>query len=403
VRRRRALVLLALGAAAVAADQAVLRTALADGVLFGRFVAPFDPPVFTAAQRAHVARLANGSEVEPARFDAELGWCTIPSSTWEEATFDERGFRAGARPHAALPAAGAERVLALGCSYTMAMEVGDAEAWPARVEAAEPDLEVVNLGVAGFGIDQAYLRYRRDGRALGAREVWLGVMPEAALRVSTLYVPLCQRWAPVCAFKPRFVPDDGAAHGLRLVPSPARTHGGVAGLLTDQAAFVAALAEDDLWVRRTPAAFAPRGSSLSHRFAATRLALTAYERRGLRASVWLRDPESEVYRVMRRAVLALRDAAGEDGARLRVAVLPSRPDLEAEAYWVGLVRDLEAAGVDCLDASGALRAAGGAEEPGLWMPKGHYSPRANAIVAETLRTAWRGAFPDSKTPAILPR
>jgi hypothetical protein len=385
--------LAALAAAGLLADQVLQHTALADGVFLGRCVAPFDPPLFSPAQRQALDALRRGVAgdelyVETSAFDPELGWCPRPSSSSMGASFDALGARAGTRPHAAQPAAGGRRVIALGCSFTLGLEVGDAEAWPALVEAAEPGLEVVNLGVAGYGLDQAYLRYLRDGTELGAEEVWLGLMPEGAPRVATQYAPTCLRWASTCAFKPRFVPDPGSSGGLRLVPSPARSLEQTLRLLDDQEAFVAALGGTDLWVRRTPAAYAPRGTSPAHWFAATRLALTLYERRG-GSPAWLQDPDSEVYRVLRGVVIKLRDDCGAGGARLRLAVLPSRPDLRGAAYWDDLVDDLRAAGVDCFDASPPLRLAGGAAEPALWMPQEHYSPKGNAVVADAIRAAWR--------------
>jgi len=327
--------------------------------------------------------------LEASLFDPDLGWCATPNSSSMGANYDALCARVGARPHGARPAAGSVRALALGCSFTLGMEVRDAEAWPALVEAAEPGLEVVNLGAAGYGLDQAYVRYLRDGRTLGAEEVWLAFMPEAGLRVSTLYAPTCLRWANTCAFKPRFVLDSDRPDGLRLVPNPARDLQQTLWLMTNQEAFCAALGTDDLWVRRTPAAFSPRGTSLAHWFASTRLALTLYERRGRGVADWLADPDSEVYRILRGIVLALRNASSADGAHLRLVVLPSQDDLANVAYWDGLLWDLRAAGVDCLDTTGALAVAGGAGEPGLWMPNHHYSPQGNAVVADAIRAAWR--------------
>jgi len=374
------------GAVALGLDQLAQHTVLADGVLFGRFLAPFDPPVFTARQLGYVDELRAAPHETAASFDAELGWCPRPGSTWLHASFDDLGARVGAKPHGPRPAEGARRVVAIGCSYTMAMEVADDEAWPARIEAERDGVELVNLGVAGFGIDQSYLRYLRDARELGADEVWLGVMPEAVARVTTLYTPTCQRWAPTCAFKPRFELDD--AGELRPIASPASDPGEARRLLIDQGAFVEALGEHDLWVRRTPAAYAPRGSSLLHRFATTRIALTLYERRGLSSAALLDDPDGEVARLTLALLTAQRDACREDGAVFRVALLPSRPDSRGEPYWDALAAALVAEGIDCFDVAPALRAAGGAEADELWMRGGHYSPAGNAVVADALATAW---------------
>ena len=374
---------------ALVADQVLLYTALADGRFLGRCIAPFDPPLFIQPQFAHLEdsrRAAAGDRQVLARsiFDAELGWCPRPDSEAFGAHFDGLAERSSGLPHAAFPASGSRRVLTLGGSFTLGMEVKDLEAWPARVEARGADTEVVNLGVAGYGLDQAYLRYLRDGRSLGAEEVWFGLMPQATLRVSTHYAPAFYRWATMIAFKPRFLPDDGA--GVRLVPNPASNHADTVRLLTDQDAFVEALGETDLWVRRAPAAFAPRGSHPSHWFGSTRLLLTLHEGGNRDRAVWLEDRESEVYRVMRDVLLAFHASCAEDGAALKIIVLPSRADLRlrdeaGHGFWDSLLAELREQGVESLDTSGALAEAGAPGDDGLWMPGSHYSVRGNEIVA----------------------
>ena len=394
-RRRLGIGLVAAVALGLALDQALLHTALADDRFRGHFVAPFDPPLFIAPQFQHLEdtrRILAGDEALAQRslFDPELGWCPRPDSEAFGARFDGLGARVGAQAHGPQPTPGLRRVVTLGGSFTMGMEVGEPEAWPAQVEAARGDLEVINLGVAGFGLDQAYLRFRRDGVRLGPDEVWFGLMPQATLRVATHYAPTYYRWSTIAAFKPRFLPAEG--DGLRHVPNPVQKHADYVRLLTDQSAFCAAM-ETDLWVARTPAAFAPRGSSPWHWSAVGRLGLTLLESRGRDRALWLEDPRSEVYRLMRNLLLAFdRDARGA-GAVLRVVVLPSRADLELRdaagaGFWEGLLEELAGRGIEAFDASEALMVAGALGDPSLWMPGSHYSAAGNRVVAEALLEAW---------------
>jgi hypothetical protein len=46
------------------------------------------------------------------------------------------------------------QVLVLGDSFTFGDEIDDAATWPALLQAGHPDLNVLNMGVSGYGIDQ---------------------------------------------------------------------------------------------------------------------------------------------------------------------------------------------------------------------------------------------------------
>ena len=58
---------------------------------------------------------------------------------------------------------GASRVVVVGDSFTFGQCANDDETYPAVMEATLPNAEVLNLGVMGYGQDQALLRLRRDG------------------------------------------------------------------------------------------------------------------------------------------------------------------------------------------------------------------------------------------------
>ena len=57
----------------------------------------------------------------------------------------------------------AARVVVVGDSFTFGQCANDDETFPAVMEATLPNTEVLNLGVMGYGQDQALLRMRRDG------------------------------------------------------------------------------------------------------------------------------------------------------------------------------------------------------------------------------------------------
>lgn len=105
------------------------------------------------------------------RFDPELGWAHVPDTRLEDfygpgrhLTINTQGLRAK-RAYDAQPPAGRLRAICAGDAFTLGTGVDDDDTWCARLETLEPRLETLNLGQGGYGLDQTYLWYRRDGTA----------------------------------------------------------------------------------------------------------------------------------------------------------------------------------------------------------------------------------------------
>jgi hypothetical protein len=110
------------------------------------------------------------SETAMARYDPELGWAYVPGRRVTQrygtdprlvsATFDSLGIRVERADH--VWRARDPSVLFIGDSFTMGHGVGANEAFPARVEAFLGNrIQAVNLGVEGYGTDQALLSLQR--------------------------------------------------------------------------------------------------------------------------------------------------------------------------------------------------------------------------------------------------
>lgn len=61
---------------------------------------------------------------------------------------------------------GTRRIIVSGDSFTFGYGVGDHSTWAASLARRTPDCEILNMGLGGYGLDQAYLWYRRDGDPL---------------------------------------------------------------------------------------------------------------------------------------------------------------------------------------------------------------------------------------------
>ena len=116
------------------------------------------------------------------------------------------------------PPPGALRVACYGESFTFGSEVDNGEDWPAQLEvAAAGALEVLNLGVIGWGTDQALLRFRDGHDQLDSDVVLMGLMAENIQRNVNRLVPVRAPKEFVPLVKPRFLLDGGE---LRLPPHP---------------------------------------------------------------------------------------------------------------------------------------------------------------------------------------
>jgi hypothetical protein len=89
--------------------------------------------------------------------DIELGWVPKPGVLGPTLNILKNGIRSNASAEV-LDANRA--ILAVGDSYTFGDQVSDSETWPAQLEKLARR-RVINGGVSGYGIDQAFLRVRR--------------------------------------------------------------------------------------------------------------------------------------------------------------------------------------------------------------------------------------------------
>ncbi len=104
--------------------------------------------------------------------DDELGWVNqkhvrAPNLYAEGRHLhtNSMGVRGQAEISALVPV-GKRRVLCFGDSFTLGYGVSDEHTFPAQLQRLRPEWEVVNFGQGGYGIDQAYLWYLRDGLPL---------------------------------------------------------------------------------------------------------------------------------------------------------------------------------------------------------------------------------------------
>lgn len=336
---------------------------------------------FRPAPDAVRAWLARGDEATYVVRDPALGWTVargghMPGGRYEA---NAQGARAPAsRSYAPAPPPGVFRILTVGDSFTHGDQVAFADTWQQELERLRGDLEVVNFGVGGYGTDQAVLRWERDGSALRADLVVLGIWPENIARNLSVVRYFLQPAGGFLA-KPRFVLEDGT---LALVNSPVLAGEALVEALS--APERAPALAHDFWAR--PGSLTPRPW---HRLRLARVVATLVElqqRRALRQRLYTGEvPEGIALTVA--IAERFRDAVERSGARPVVVLIPMREllDLHAEEGGFPLVAALRAQGLDVVDLGPPMARA--VREAGIgccYLADGHLSPEGNRRVAAWL-------------------
>lgn len=122
-------------------------------------------------------------------YDSDLGWINIPDrfvadryGPGKHVTQNGQRLRATHDYQPDIPA-GKYRIICLGDSFTYGI-CGDDETYPAQLERLCPSIEAVNMGGAGFGVDQTYLWYKRDGTRFRANLLLCAFIEDDFTRMS---------------------------------------------------------------------------------------------------------------------------------------------------------------------------------------------------------------------------
>jgi hypothetical protein len=277
--------------------------------------------------------------------------------------------------------AGVRRIVFIGDSQTWGYGVGDDETIPAQLsvllnEAASAPSEVVNLGVGGYGTDQAFLKYLVQGRLYAPDVVVLTVFKNDPIEnAHTVF------WG---VEKPRFYLD-GERLCLGNVP-PARAPG---------------WPNNRLLAGREPSLRLP-GTSIDLARSAT---VQFLMRREWLPSLMARDDgglgtvrsyvgcirnrdayEGDGMEILARLVTELKKVTGGEGARLVLLLVPKtkeREDPGSPAYYEPLKSALRAQGIDFIDLRRHLGADGG---DAAFLPNDpHLSAAGSRVAALALR------------------
>lgn len=193
----------------------------ADGTFFfrDRPIRPYALPV-THAQTVVDRYLKDSSGF--LLYDPDLGWNNRPRTCTPEGRYCANSFGLRAdREYVAEMRPGLFRVSMFGDSFIAGFDADFPDSLAVQVEgmlkARGLDAEVLNFGVGGFGFDQAYLYYNRDGSRFDTNVIVQGLQMENVGRDVTLFRIVAFPGTGIPFSKPRYILNDGK---LKLINRP---------------------------------------------------------------------------------------------------------------------------------------------------------------------------------------
>lgn len=314
--------------------------------------------------------------------DAELGWTIAPNAHAFDGLYQTNTQAVRTAPDrvfASSPPANVVRIVTVGDSFTHGDEVANDQTWQYHLESQADGLEMLNLGVGGYGTDQALLRWRRDGRAFNAHITILGIWPENICRNLSIVRYYLQ---PNGAFmtKPRFVIERDQ---LRLINSPVLAGEQLVQAVTnpdndDVLAF-------DYWC--TPDV-TRRSLHLSSRVSQVVFTLNKYRtRRQLRSRLYSGDDTVGIEITAAIAEQFAREV--EASGSIPVVLLIPMRDLLATYHGdkpLPLVQMLRKRGLAVVDMSNAMWQHVNAQGmAAIYQSSGHLTPQGNRLMAQAMQ------------------
>ena len=344
---------------------------------------PLDVTSLSDDHRRILHRLLDGSSAYVG-FSAALGWSIKPGGSAPPLyQANAQGLRA-TQEYAPEPRPGTRRLAAFGDSFTHGDGVRNSETWAEVLSATTPGTEVLNFGVGGYGIDQALLRYRLEGKQFHPQIVLIGFLSENISRSVNVYRPFYTPRTGQPLAKPRFLMGPGE---LSILENPFRSLEAYRELLDHPARVLARLGESDYFYQHR--AHASRWDLLP----SVRLFKLSLQEIRLGSDPILRDGQynrdGEAFAVTSGILDAFVAEVKSDAARPLILVFPTRKDLrhnwsEGGRVYQPLLDDFRVKGYEYLDLMEAFERCRNSCDIDSLAP-GHYTAAGNRMIADFLR------------------
>lgn len=191
-----------------------------EGEVFGTIV--LKPKSWTTVSAEYRKLLEQASAgLSYLEYDDVMGWTLGRNKRSANGLFysSTEGIRAPQQGVSFADVTGKTRIALIGDSFTFAEEVSYEDSWGYHLEKAlGPEFQVLNFGVEGYGVAQAYLRYEKDVRMWNPKVVILSFISHDVRRTTWVYPFLAMPDWKMPFSQPRFVLRDDQLVPKNLPP-----------------------------------------------------------------------------------------------------------------------------------------------------------------------------------------
>jgi hypothetical protein len=320
-----------------------------------------------------------------------LGWTVKPNGEgkWLSGLYlaNSKGIRSSRETEFA-PPAGKIRIAAFGDSFTHGDYVNNDDTWAEKLNGMDANLEVLNFGVSGYGLDQAYLRYKEEGALFKPHIVIIGFMSEDIQRDVSVFRVFHSPAISMAMAKPRFLLQNDK---LIYLKNPMPDLEDYKLLLKNEKTTLRELGKYDFNYQTV---YHESPFSFSGLFRLYQILRQQFFDRFDSRSIYLNgkyNEKSEAFKVTAKLFDLFYEKALQNGAQPIIAILPNRrdfyqlrkmgtPDYQPLLDYL-ISKNYRT--IDMLDGFDAF-GAGRSVDDFFNVGEGHYAPLGNEIVAKGL-------------------
>lgn len=324
-------------------------------------------------------------------YDEQLGWTVGPSRHGADGLYlsSAEGLRAPRQGAVLAGPKNKPRVALVGDSYTFAERVSFENSWGHVLETSSGlNAEILNFGVGGYGVDQAYLRFKKDVLAWKPDVVILAFPMHDLHRTTTVYPFIDWPDWGIPFSKPRLHRSNGGLQTLNVPTIPPQTMFGMPSISD------LPLLDFDTGYLKGQWEWSVADVSFI-----TRWLFSYFPRRAPKNPKTSLDEMLQLNGAILRAFI---QSASDHGITPLVVFFPSRPELPRliQGETTEWHRQRQRLDVPLLDTTPCLIEVGyeDAYVPG----DPHYSPRGNAAVAKCIARALGPLLQDSRSKPDVP-
>lgn len=342
-----------------------------------------------------LVRLLIDDEHSVKQLSPALGWTNKPNShdtryvqgidRTVARTLNSLGAR-GIQEYLAEPDEGVTRILAFGDSFTFGAEVDDDECWSEVLTTSDNQYEVLNFGLGGAGVDQAFLYYLEKAGQLNPAMVLVGVMTENIARHVNVFRPFYTTGG-MPASKPRYSLD---GDDLRLLPNPMPSAADYVELLENEEQVLERLGQHDYFYQRS---YYSGGLDVLPSVRLYKVFRDVIRESGNSGSIYIDgryNTTSEAFQITARLLQKFYLRVTEDGVVPVIVMFPTRKDIadyrnKVPMAYEPLLEWLDARELEYIDLAMAFEKLGrGYHAEAFFSGMGHYSVLGNQLVAQYL-------------------